>query len=320
MTTDSYSSRIKKIASTASVVEARITEYKDYLSEGETRTRMFLIDPLLVALGWDVLDPNQVEVEFRSDGGVPDYVLRTSSGPCMIVEAKALGERLNDHQMQLAQYMQPTSSLRVEVGVLTNGKEWRVYERETLSKPSKFKISDQHFALDMQEHLARSKFAVNVPAFDEWEVVCERPMAPIEGSDTDSTLDAEWIGLDRDTFDPTGLKPSRLRLYDGTVEEIGSWRELIVTIARRLVKDGKLVAAHCPIPTREGSATSIVNVEPKHHGRAQSGPYDWVDIGGGIWCWSSQKASGKLSRTRTLLTSCEVEVGAVHFQLKEDET
>ena len=127
-----------------------------------------------------------------------------------------------------------------------------------------------------------------------------------------------WVSLDDDEFDPTSLKPSLLRVYDGTVENIDSWREVIRKNAIKLVEDGKLVASDCPIATGERANTSVVNTEPRHHGGAKSADSDWADIGGGIWCWYTRNATGILDRTRTLLRTCGVDVGAVQFQLSQD--
>ena len=127
-----------------------------------------------------------------------------------------------------------------------------------------------------------------------------------------------WISLNDEEFDPTSLKPSLLRLYDGTVEDIDSWREVIRKNAVKLVEEGKLVASDCPIATGERAGTSVVNTDPSHHGGAKSAASDWADIGGGIWCWYTRNATGILDRTRTLLTYCGVDVGAVQFQLSRD--
>lgn len=136
--------------------------------------------------------------------------------------------------------------------------------------------------------------------------------------DAPAVRQSNWISLDDEGFDPTGLKPGLLRLYDGTVEDIDSWREVIRKNAVKLVEEGKLVASDCPIATGERAGTSVVNSEPRHHGGAKSATSDWTDIGGGIWCWYTRTATGILERTRTLLRTCGVDVGAVQFQLSQD--
>ena len=326
MNKDGSGKKYGEIAAVVGEIRVCIEEHRDYLSGGhgsEARTRTFLIDRLLRSVGWEVLDPSQVQLEYPSGPKARvDYVLQTSGIPRVIVEAKSLGIRQKrDALDQLYDYMDVDSLQTVSIGVLTDGDEWHIYRRGKRREAHTIKVTaatDNHaVAIFLDDHLARSKFESKMPSLDDWETHCQHPVPPDDVQNVER-IRGDWIGLDDDSFDPTGLKPSRLRLYDGSEAEIGSWRELIVTIGKRLVKDGKLVAAHCPIATGEGSATSVANVEPKHHGGARSGRYDWVDIGGGVWCWASQKATGKLSRTRTLLRFCGVEVGAVQFQLSQD--
>ncbi len=71
------------------------------MQDNETRTRMALIDPLLIALGWDTSDPALVIPEYASNGRA-DYALLGSDGnPAAFIEAKRLGEGLKTHRMQM---------------------------------------------------------------------------------------------------------------------------------------------------------------------------------------------------------------------------
>jgi len=57
-----------------------------------------LIEPIIAALGWDVLDPDEVHREYRrrpADNPV-DYALLLSRTPRLFIEAKGLGENIND--------------------------------------------------------------------------------------------------------------------------------------------------------------------------------------------------------------------------------
>lgn len=91
-------------------------------------TREDFIDPLLLALGWDVSRKRHVRIERRIDyDRVADYVLRHSGGEAFaIVEAKNIHEPLEKHEPQLFAYMQAAFA---EVGILTNGFTWRIYEQ-----------------------------------------------------------------------------------------------------------------------------------------------------------------------------------------------
>jgi predicted type IV restriction endonuclease len=61
---------------------------------GESNTKAGLIEPIIAALGWDVLDPDEVHREYRrrpADNPV-DYALLLSRTPRLFIEAKGLGE------------------------------------------------------------------------------------------------------------------------------------------------------------------------------------------------------------------------------------
>lgn len=53
------------LVSVIETLQQRVREHGATLRENETRTRMALIDPLLVALGWDVSDPAVVTPEYN---------------------------------------------------------------------------------------------------------------------------------------------------------------------------------------------------------------------------------------------------------------
>jgi Restriction Enzyme Adenine Methylase Associated len=95
---------------------------------GESNTKAGLIEPVIAALGWDILDPDEVHREYRrrpADNPV-DYALLLSRTPRLFIEAKGLGENLDDPRWanQIISY---AAVAGVEWVALTDGAEWRVY-------------------------------------------------------------------------------------------------------------------------------------------------------------------------------------------------
>ena len=97
----------------------------------EWPTRYMLIDPVLLALGWNIHDYDQCEVEASMPSGqwtrTVDYLLYDHGGsPIVVIEAKYLWDDLSRPSSveQLAHYAQ---ELRKGYGVLTNGTEWHLY-------------------------------------------------------------------------------------------------------------------------------------------------------------------------------------------------
>ena len=83
---------------------------------------------MLAALGWDLYDADEVNREYRrrpSDNPV-DYALLLLRTPRLFVEAKGLGENLNDPKWT-NQTISYAAVAGVEWVALTDGAEWRIY-------------------------------------------------------------------------------------------------------------------------------------------------------------------------------------------------
>ncbi|HUT28286.1 MAG TPA: DUF5655 domain-containing protein [Sedimentisphaerales bacterium] len=115
---------------------------RDDLKEYPTRT--IFIDPLLEALGWDVRDPEDVELEYPTiDGRSVDYAPKINRKPVLFVEAKALNDPLTDVK-SITQVVGYAANAGVEWCILTNGVTYRVYRStERAEAPDKllFEVS-----------------------------------------------------------------------------------------------------------------------------------------------------------------------------------
>lgn len=95
----------------------------------EQHTKRILITPALEALGWDILDIEEVRNEYRhnpADNPV-DYGLFLNRAPVLFVEAKPLGHILDDRKW-IVQTINYANAAGVDWCVLTNGAEWRIYK------------------------------------------------------------------------------------------------------------------------------------------------------------------------------------------------
>lgn len=127
------SPEVRRVARIVKKLRQRLREHRKYMEPDETRTRVLLIDPMLCALGWDVLDPTRVRLEHRDNGNngptrnKMDYVL-VSGGHALlaVVEAKRLGAWPDDSARRQA------SGYAVGLGVpyafLSNGARWEGWE------------------------------------------------------------------------------------------------------------------------------------------------------------------------------------------------
>jgi hypothetical protein len=116
----------------------------------ETPTRTIVVDPVLEALGWDVRDPDEVQLEYPTvDGKSVDYALKINRKPVLLVEAKALDDPLSDVKA-ITQVVGYAANDGIVWCVLTNGIKWKVYRSvEKCPAPDKlmFEVSlDPHDA------------------------------------------------------------------------------------------------------------------------------------------------------------------------------
>jgi hypothetical protein len=94
----------------------------------EAPTRRIFVETLLQALGWDVTDPDEVELECPTiDGKSVDYALKIDSKPVLLVEAKPLNDPLRDVK-SVTQVVGYAANANVKWCVLTNGVTYKVYD------------------------------------------------------------------------------------------------------------------------------------------------------------------------------------------------
>ena len=110
------------IAKLQKMIETR----SDYLSEKETRTRQVLIDPLLQQLGWEVSDPDAVQLEYGIEKKRADYALMSDGDPVAVIEAKGLRKPLTDTvTTQAHSYVNEEG---IPYMIVTDGNRWEMYE------------------------------------------------------------------------------------------------------------------------------------------------------------------------------------------------
>jgi Restriction Enzyme Adenine Methylase Associated/Type I restriction enzyme R protein N terminus (HSDR_N) len=105
----------------------RIDRYRERL-RGEENTKAILIDPALRTLGWDLENIDEVQREFRLKSAAKpvDYALLVSKAIRVFIEAKALGENLDDPRWA-NQIMGYASVAGAKWIILTDGNEYRIY-------------------------------------------------------------------------------------------------------------------------------------------------------------------------------------------------
>ena len=238
---------LDSLVSTIQTVRQRIIEHGSYLDEAapEARTRASLIDPLLQALGWDVGDPNLVEIEPRAANGRADYGLRRNSGePVLLLEAKKLRDSSVPYE-QIASYVVAENMKRatkIPYCAVTNGSRWLVFD-----------VFAQSLVLDVSvEREEPTRCALRLLCL--WrhtlsdvgvlEAVAELRPTPSDDSQTPrrtsvepspaparTNRDVAWTALDSEGMEASReVLPSHVRFPDRSGAQVSSWAGMLVEV------------------------------------------------------------------------------------------
>lgn len=95
---------------------------------GETQTKESFINPLIIALGWDVSDFDEVKLEYKyTKKATPvDYALLIDLTPKLYIEAKQFGSNLDDYKW-IAQILTYSTMAGVKWSLLTDGNHYKLY-------------------------------------------------------------------------------------------------------------------------------------------------------------------------------------------------
>ena len=96
----------------------------DFSQSSEQATREMAVNPIIGALGWDTMKPEEVAREFLVRGGKVDYCLRGQMHNLVLIEVKRAGANLTEHQEQLLRYAFDEG---VPLAALTDGLVWWLY-------------------------------------------------------------------------------------------------------------------------------------------------------------------------------------------------
>ena len=236
-----------------------IEAHRGYLAENETRTRQVLIDPLLRKLGWDVSNPNIVQLEYRVEQGRPDYALMSKGKPLAVVEAKRLGSDLGDDQ--IIQALTYAVAAAISYMIVTDGDKWEMYNvfekvpwkkrllmKLELSQQPADKNASQAWA--MRKPNLTAKKPVFVPPKTAPDQSSRQPNKPPKKQlpDVSSIDDDErYPFASEERFYPQDSKPTKVRIDNRRSETVKSWKTVIHKVAAWLADERILSVNDCPV-------------------------------------------------------------------------
>lgn len=66
----------------------RARETLNVVTVDESEVKQYVIMPLLLSLGWDVYNRNEIRPEYRTSGGIVDYAIFLNRKPAVFLEVK----------------------------------------------------------------------------------------------------------------------------------------------------------------------------------------------------------------------------------------
>ncbi|HQF19601.1 MAG TPA: hypothetical protein PLR53_09495 [Bacteroidales bacterium] len=280
-------------------------KYQSFLSRSEASTRIALIDPLIRFLGWDSSNPNMIEFEKT----IPpqsrvDYALKDPQNKInIIIEAKPLGGNLSDKSIVLNLVMYAFASGVKDI-FLTDGVIWEHYTdyipgnvgstrtlnlyEDNLLDSACYLIQKldaaNYWPNEVEDTLSSSSIEQEVIGLrneiTEIRALLTTLQQPMEK--TASTVpvnphqpvnENQFIELSKLSLDIKGMKsPSLLRLPDGTLKPIHTWRE-ILTLCCYFVLDHN-PNIHIPLLDNAGKTKYLLDTKQPDKRLAQY-PYEY---------------------------------------------
>lgn len=264
------------------LVKSSAESYRAQLQTNEAVTRAVLIDPVLRALGWDVANPAMVEVEKsvasgKSSGYVDYYLVGESP---IVIEAKKLGEPLDNHFVQLVQY---AYILKVGNLFMTDGLKWYHYTSFKTTDQAPSKIIDlgqleeselSRAAAYFVETLDAALIAPEPQKVEDKIVELERKINDVErlvisltnGQQMPSEIStpaqvespSAWLLLE-ENWDAKKKKPAKLRLPSSQIIDVRSWTQVLTETCKFCLTTVPQLLQQLPIADRTGRATKLIS-------------------------------------------------------------
>ncbi len=265
-------SPLSNLRQVLSEVKVTANLYKTTLPSNEAATRAALIDPVLKALGWDIANPNMVEVEKTAKQSRTDYAVRDYSGVVqVVVEAKSLNKKLSNYDSQTIQY---GHAFQISSVFLTDGIIWQHF---TDFQPQGFKPTKTldlenedlgDIAAYLVENLDAAKFWPEQPDVD---VLAQR-IGQLESDLRDLTQQVarlptgqpppppppplNWVSLAPQIL-VRNASPSQLRLPNNQIIPVRYWKDVLTECCKYALATNP--ALTIPYADRAGQSMKLID-------------------------------------------------------------
>ena len=260
---------------TIETLRERIQAHRAYLEGHETRTRQVLIDPMLRVLGWDIENPDSVQLEHtKTKKKWIDYVLMGSKGPIAVIEAKALRKPLDDEATD--QVIIYAHRAKIPYMVVSDGDHWRMFASGDHTLMEFQLTQDEPYACALQAlGMWRPNLASGEPKETAKPVLIEKlaraassadqpEPEPPEPSSNEQQNQDNWVPLEslkiKDKKPPANTK---IKFPSSSTKPIKNWIDIWVSVAEHLIENGKISAEKdCPVRKTKKAKTYLLHTKP----------------------------------------------------------
>jgi predicted transport protein len=210
---------------------ANAAKLKSNGSGNEANTKALVIEPMLDALGWNPGDFDDVEREVKTaEGTFLDYALKLDGEARVYVEAKGLGENLDDNKF-VSQTVNYANNDGIVWCVLTNGLRFRVYKTNEIAVMNRkllfqVDLADDSESLGEKAKMLRliSRAAVAAGELDRFgdrvftDGRVRKALAAMAANPPAAIMEAVAAHLGHPPVGPDALRRSLARIFDAPVD------------------------------------------------------------------------------------------------------
>ncbi|MFC6221683.1 hypothetical protein ACFP2F_00400 [Hymenobacter artigasi] len=262
-------------------VQATAQTNASIFRKNEAATRAALIDPVLRALGWDTANVQMVEPEKTLSNELRiDYLLSDPTGkPWVVVEAKCLDSSL-DKYGYVGKILGYALTLNVQTVCITDGITWHLHThlQQGKSEPVVFSLSEDDLLPAANELIrwldaAQSGHEISIPQPAKAAALTShapvttpskiaKPAAkPLQKPKKLKSEAADFIEVSRlKSLDlPAGQKPRLLRLPNGNVKPITTWKAILLEVCGLVLKTNPNLSI--PFPDKAGKKSFLFSAK-----------------------------------------------------------
>ncbi len=226
--------QIEKTVNTILQLRHRIKRNRAVLEKSEPNTKSTLVEPLLEAVGWRILEANEVYREFSTTTGVADYalIIDNTEIPYYIMEVKSLETRLSHALEQEIRYCR---ELNVRNAIITNGDDWMMFkypvdETDEDLDIFQFSVTKSDVVVSALAALMLQNPANQHVSNDDLNQI-QNSLSKLKGEDpiprSESDDDNGWISINHARRSSVTKCPTWMRFSDGFTMRVVRWNYLI---------------------------------------------------------------------------------------------